>query len=204
MELNYITEQAINYINSIPVIYIYLVLFFASFSENIFPPIPGDTLILFGAYLAGSGKINIFILFFITVSGSYISYILLFFAGKYLADTKLIKFFRDKKEAEKAVALIRRRGYYAILFNRFISGIRSFISLLAGILNLKTYPVAGLSLISIIVWNFLLILGGYAAGKNWETIIGYIKIYNYLFVTIIFILIIFFITRYFVKKRLEL
>ena len=44
-------DTFIDYLHSLPDCLIYLLLGMSAFVENIFPPIPGDTIIAFGAYL---------------------------------------------------------------------------------------------------------------------------------------------------------
>jgi len=45
---------------------VYVALFLSAYIENIFPPIPGDTVTVIGAYFVGTGKLNFWGVYFST------------------------------------------------------------------------------------------------------------------------------------------
>jgi membrane protein DedA with SNARE-associated domain len=155
------------------VIFLYLFLFGSSVLENLFPPIPGDTITVFGAFLVGIGKLDFFIVYAVTTLGSSVGFILLFYAGAFLE----MKFFLNTKfkifSSNKIIATEKwfsKYGYYVVLLNRFLPGVRSVISIAAGISGLNGMKVFLLSLISAMGWNFLWIYSGYTLGNNWELV----------------------------------
>ena len=77
------------------------------------------------------------------------------------------RFFKAKDIA-RAEAWFSRYGYFFIAFNRFLPGIRSAISIAAGISGLKMLWVGPLALLSCGIWNLLWISMGYLVGSNWE------------------------------------
>lgn len=155
------------------ILLLYLFLFVSSVLENLFPPIPGDTITVFGAFLVGIGKLDFFMVYAVTTLGSSIGFILLFYAGAFLEMEFFIntrfKIFSSKKiiEAEKWFS---RYGYYIVVLNRFLPGVRSVISIAAGISGLKGVKVFLLSLVSAMGWNFLWIYTGYTLGNNWNIV----------------------------------
>ena len=46
---------------------LYLILFASAVVENLFPPIPGDTITAFGAFLVGTGRLNYFMVYFLSL-----------------------------------------------------------------------------------------------------------------------------------------
>jgi len=189
---------------------LYVFLFASAIMENLFPPIPGDTITVFGAFLVGIGRLDFLTVFVVTTLGSSLGFMLLFYAGAFLEmefflNTR-IKIFSNHSilSAEKWFA---RRGYYVVLLNRFFPGIRSVISIVAGISGLNGMKVFLLSMISAMGWNFLWIYSGYTLGNNWKTVYEKITIIirNYNMVAGIFLVLvmtIFFLNK-FVKKRKE-
>jgi len=154
---------------------LYLFLFASAILENIFPPIPGDTITVFGAFLVGIGRLDFFIVYAVTTLGSSIGFIILFYAGAFLE----MEFFLNTRikifSAGKILAAERwfgRYGYYVVLLNRFLPGVRSVISIVAGISGLNGMKVFLLSMISAMGWNFLWIYSGYTIGNNWEMVQG--------------------------------
>jgi membrane protein DedA with SNARE-associated domain len=64
----------------------------------------------------------------------------------------------------------RKYGYFLILLNRFLPGIRSVIAIVGGISGLRLHMVAILALVSAAIWNLIWIVVGYTLGENWEVV----------------------------------
>lgn len=155
------------------VLLLYLFLFGSAVLENLFPPIPGDTITVFGAFLVGIGKLDFLLVYAVTTLGSSVGFILLFYAGAFLEmefflNTRF-KIFSSHRilDAEKWFS---RYGYYVVILNRFLPGVRSVISIAAGISGLNGFKVFILCLISAMGWNFIWIYSGYTIGNNWEMV----------------------------------
>jgi len=54
----------------------YLILFASAFVENTFPPIPGDTVVVVGAYLITTGKLSFWGVWLSTTGGSVLGFLL--------------------------------------------------------------------------------------------------------------------------------
>ncbi len=159
----------------------YVVLGLMACLENLIPPIPGDTVTVFGGYLAGTGRLNLYGVMAATTAGSFAGFMLLFAAGRLLGKKYFYerdRFFFSKKHMRTAAAWFARYGYTVVLCNRFLSGVRSVIALCAGITGLGTLRVACCSLLSCLVWNALLVISGSAAGENREIIASVLRKYN--------------------------
>ena len=159
----------------------YLILGICAFFENVIPPIPGDTVTVFGGYLAGTGKLSMAGVVIATTLGSFFGFMCMFFLGRVLGK----KFFFEGKTSFfshegflKATGWFERFGYTVVLGNRFLSGVRSVISLAAGITKMHPAKVALLSFISCLVWNWLLIFAGCKVGENWGLVLELLKKYN--------------------------
>lgn len=163
----------LDYLRTLPEYLVYLMLGISAFVENIFPPIPGDTVTAFGAFLVAIGRLNLAGVFISTTTGSFLGFMTLFAVGGYLGR----RFFIEKdyrlfkgKDIIKAEEWFRKYGYFIIMINRFLPGIRSVISIAAGISGLNRRKVILLSLVSSGVWNLVWIAMGFTLGNNWETV----------------------------------
>jgi len=152
---------------------LYLFLFGSAVMENLFPPIPGDTITVFGAFLVGIGRLDFFYVLAVTTLGSSVGFLLLFYAGAFLE----MEFFLNTRfkifSSHKILAAEKwfsSHGYYVVVLNRFLPGVRSVISIVAGISGLNAMKVFFLSLISAVGWNFLWIYTGYTIGNNWQMV----------------------------------
>ena len=165
-------DAFINYLKSLPDYLIYIFLGLSAFIENVFPPIPGDTITAFGAFLVGMGRLNFIGVYISTTLGSLLGFMSLFWIGGYLGRRFFIekdyRFFKAK-DIVKAEGWFRKYGYFLIALNRFFPGIRSVISLAGGISGLKVTRVIILALLSCGVWNMIWIMLGYGLGTNWDT-----------------------------------
>jgi membrane protein DedA with SNARE-associated domain len=193
-------EQTIITLNNLPTETIYFFLFFIAFIEYVLPPFPGDTLMVFGAYLAGTGTLDILTVYILTTLGSIIGFLILFFIGKYYGRKFFLKKnyrFFPKELILQIEKWFQRYGFGLIAANRFLSGARSAVSLFAGMSNTNVYSTTLAALGSSMIWNALLLSGGYFLGKNWQLVVTIVMRYNQL----IFILFILLLLFYFWKKK---
>jgi membrane protein DedA with SNARE-associated domain len=162
----------LGFLESLPDILVYMLLALSAFVENVFPPVPGDTITAFGAFLAGAGRLGFPGVYFSTTLGSLAGFMCLFWIGRRLGRRYFIekdyRFFRAR-DIRRAEVWFRKYGYFLVFINRFLPGLRSAISLAGGISQLKTAQVALLSLASCAIWNLIWISVGYTLGRNWET-----------------------------------
>jgi len=159
-------------LNSLPDVLIYFFLGLSAFVENVFPPIPGDTITAFGAFLVGTKRLHFFGVYFATTLGSLAGFMFLFWVGNLLGRRFFIErdyWFFKVEDIIRAEKWFRKYGYFLVLLNRFFPGIRSVISITGGISKLRASKVAWLALISSCVWNLIWIAFGYMLGNNWET-----------------------------------
>ncbi|MBW2348340.1 MAG: DedA family protein [Deltaproteobacteria bacterium] len=170
-----ILDRFLDLLNGLPDLLLYLSLGVSAFVENVFPPIPGDTITAFGAFLVGTGRLGLAGVFAVTTAGSLLGFMTLFGLGKALGR----RFFLDKdyrffkaEDILKAEAWFRKYGYLLVLLNRFFPGVRSVISVAGGISRLRAWKVGLLALASCGVWNLLWISLGYSLGSNWDVVRG--------------------------------
>ncbi len=204
-------EKLLDFINSLPDSLIYIALGLSAFIENVFPPIPGDTVTAFGAFLVGVKRLHFFGVYFSTTLGSFSGFMFLFWVGALLGRRFFIerdyRFFKAKDIA-RAEEWFRRFGYLLVLLNRFLPGIRSVISIVGGLSRLKALRVALLALISCSVWNLIWIAVGYTLGSNWETVrdrMSQVMARYNLAIVVLFcaIMLIFLLKKWFTKKDRE-
>ena len=166
-------DSFLDFLNTLPDTLIYFLLGLSAFVENVFPPIPGDTITAFGAFLVGTERLDFFGVYLSTVLGSLIGFMFLFWIGGLLGRRFFLErdfWFLKAQDIIKAEEWFRKYGYLLILLNRFFPGIRSVISLAGGISGLKPHRVLLLALISCSAWNLMWIFVGYMLGSNWETV----------------------------------
>jgi membrane protein DedA with SNARE-associated domain len=186
-------QDFLNFIRELSPFYIFFALFAAAFVENIFPPVPGDTVTVFGGALVGfkaAGFVNVYIA---TSLGSVAGFMALYFTGY-----KLGRQFFERENAKlfhpenlnKLENWFNRYGDTIIVINRFLAGTRSLVSIFAGISRRPWLRVSVLSAISVLLWNGLLIGAGYYLGQNWQMAETAVKAYGQIITVLLILLVV--------------
>lgn len=196
-------EFAVEFLTKLPWYYVIIFAFIITFIENIFPPSPSDTILIFCGTLVGINVVDFPSLLISSTIGSVLGFLLLFWLGWVfgikIIDSNKIKFI-NLKTLEKPELWFRKYGYIIIIINRFLSGTRAVISFFAGISKLAIFPSIVYSTISSLIWNFLLIYLGMVLGENWKIADYYIDLYGKILLPVMFALIILFSVIIYFRK----
>lgn len=152
----------------------YAGLFLLLLAETVFPPIPSEAILPLAGYLVEQGEFN-FPLVLLTstlgsVTGAMVLYELSRHGGRPFAD-RFLKFARiDPAKLDDADDWFARRGTWVVLFGRCIPGVRSLVSVPAGLLRMSRVRYLTFTTIGSLVWNTFLVTLGYALGTQWEKV----------------------------------
>jgi len=168
----------------------YSLLMVSAVLENLIPPIPGDTVVVFSAYLVGRGVLEIIPVYLATCFGGTIG----FMAMYYLGFSRGRGFFAGRRgrffspeSVDRAEEWLTRYGVLLVLANRFLSGIRSVIAISAGIGGMDWKKVEVCGGVSMAIWNGLLLYAGLMVGQNWGMVGQFLAQYNRILVSILVI-----------------
>ncbi len=162
-------DQLANIINSFGV-FTYIILFLIVFAETglvIMPFLPGDSLLFIVGTLAGSGYLNIWVVYFTlliaAILGDTVNYWIGHHLGKRVFSKGNTRIF-NQKYLEKTQEFYIKHGGKTIILARFIPIIRTFAPFVAGVgkMHYKTfflYNVAGA-----FIWVTSLTFAGYFFG----------------------------------------
>ena len=200
-------DHFLDTLSSLPDFLIYFLLGLSAFVENVFPPIPGDTITAFGAFLVGTQRLHFIGVYSSTTLGSLAGFMFLFWVGGLLGRRFFIAkdyWFFKAEDIISAEEWYRKHGYFLVLLNRFFPGIRSVISIAGGISKLRTFKVAWLALISAGVWNLIWITFGYMLGNNWGTardkMSYFLTRYNYAILILVGLVVVYVLVKMMMKK----
>jgi membrane protein DedA with SNARE-associated domain len=196
-------EDIIMYMGSVGPAWIYVILFFFSFIENVFPPSPSDVVVVVGAALIASTSISYLPVLIITSIGSALGFILMYYVGKLFGDKVVrsgkIKFI-SQEDISKTDIWFTKYGYKLILANRFLPGTRSVISFFAGIYELELRRTFLFAAVSAFAWNAIIIYLGMALGNNVKLIDYYLSTYSTIVLVLTAIVIAILIIRYIINR----
>jgi membrane protein DedA with SNARE-associated domain len=188
--LEYLSELGTSFLaflNEQPPAWIYFFLFFGAFMENVTPPIPGDTLIVFGAYLAGVGIIGVWPAYFAMWAGSVLGCLLVYGLAFWKGRDFFLKFkfkFATEEHLDQAEAWFTRYGDKIVIFNRFLPTVRIFVGIVAGMSRMNPVRMTLYVLFGTFLWNSLLVYFGLKVGENWGLVIDVMKAYNRVVLTL--------------------
>ncbi len=159
----------------------YVLIFLIGFLESVFPPVPGDTAVLFSVVLIKKGALTFGgVLVSVSLGGATGFFTIYYFTARWgkswALRQKWLRF--DEKRLEKTDALFRRYGDFLILGNRFFSGFRTAIALVAGLSSVNVWKMLGLSFAGVFLWNSGLLYIGTTVLKNHKLLLAHLKTYN--------------------------
>jgi membrane protein DedA with SNARE-associated domain len=170
------TEWITNTMNSLGYVGIGLLMFL----ENLFPPIPSELIMPLAGYTASlpDPKIQVISAIVVGVIGTIVGAIPWYYAGLLLGQERLqVLAGRYGKwigisgdDIDKSVTWFEKHGAKAVLFGRMVPGIRTLVSVPAGIGKMPLIPFFIYSTIGTIGWITLLTYAGYFLGENYELV----------------------------------
>lgn len=151
--------------------------------ENLLPPIPSELIMPLSGFAVTQGKLKFIYVVIAGTIGSVLGVTPWYFLGKSwgLKRTKKIADRYGKwltlsgKDVDKAKTWFDRRGYMATAIGRLVPGIRTYISLPAGISKMPLLPFLIFSTAGSFVWVSVLTSTGYILGANYERVTTYLK-----------------------------
>ncbi len=174
-------EHWVAMLQQLPVEGILLAALVVTFVENVFPPSPSDTLLLFCGVLVGLGAAPFVPMLLAATVGSVAGFALMFWLG-YQFGVRIVQTRRLRwlplEMVERVQRWFRRYGYWVIVANRFLSGTRGAISFVAGMSELRFVLTLLLSTVSALVWNGLLLTLGWSVGRNWQQVAHALQLYG--------------------------
>jgi membrane protein DedA with SNARE-associated domain len=163
-------------LGDLPPFYLYLVIAVGAAAENVVPPVPADTFVLLGAFLAGLGRADPLYVFVWTLVGNVASaYGMYYLAGRYGP-----RFFRTRighrvlhpGQLQQISRFYFRWGSAAIFLSRFLPGLRAVVPLFAGVSGVPPLRLLAPLVSASALWYGVLVYLGAIAGRNWEALLA--------------------------------
>ncbi len=167
-------DQLLDALASLPLVPTYLVLMLLSAVENVFPPVPADTAVALGAFLARRGEVSVVPLAVLCWLSNLASA-----AGTYaLARSHGRAFFREgwgrRILTPRTLAVLeeayRRWGVLGIFASRFLPGLRAAVTPFAGVAGLGAARALVPAAAASAIWYAFLAAAGYALAQNWAEV----------------------------------
>jgi membrane protein DedA with SNARE-associated domain len=167
-----VLERLLDALASLPLVPTYLVLMALSALENVFPPVPADTAVALGAFLARRGEISVVPLILLCWLANLGSACATYLVGRRHGRA----FFRDgwgrKVLPPEGLAALEdayaRWGTAAIFASRFLPGLRAAVPPFAGVAGFPPLRALVPAALASLIWYAFLAAAGYQLAANWE------------------------------------
>lgn len=189
---DFILNSVQGIINGNPVI-TYIFFFFSGILQLVFPPFPSDVIIVFEGYLTTVGaNFNFFLVLFVSVMGSLVGSILVYWFGYKKGDDvlryKLVIKYIDEKHIKRSEKVFHKYGKYGLILSKFIPGTSSIMVLFSGVFKVKKRVYFTYILLSIVLQQVIYLLIGRVIGSNIEHVKKFLSVFNMASVAIIAVL----------------
>jgi membrane protein DedA with SNARE-associated domain len=146
-----------------------LIVFVTMVAESACILIPSEIVIPYGGFLAAQGHTHLWMVIAVATAANLVGSIIAYVVGRYGGRALFLKYGRfvgaRAHHLEKAERWFERRGEVTVLFTRVMPGIRTFISLPAGMVKMSVGKFLVYSFMGIVPWVTALACLGYGAGK---------------------------------------
>ena len=143
-------------------------------AETVFPPIPSEAVLPLAGYLVERGDFNYVLVLLTSTAGSVLGAMVLYEAARHGGRPFAERFLRFRtcspEKLDDAERWFARRGALIVLLGRCVPGMRSLVSLPAGLLRMPRLQYLGLTLLGSAIWNAVLVTVGYLLGSQWERV----------------------------------
>jgi membrane protein DedA with SNARE-associated domain len=152
------------------------------FLENLFPPIPSELIMPLAGFMVSKGEWNFGLTLFAGVVGTIFGALPWYYLGKLVSEARLRQL-ADRygkwltisgKDIDQANAWFTRHGAKAVLLGRLVPGVRTLISLPAGINAMPLGRFLIYSTIGTTLWVALLTGLGYGLGNHYDQVEHYL------------------------------
>jgi len=160
----------------------YAGLVFLMFLENVFPPIPSELIVPLAGYMTRKGELVFVGIVIAGTLGSVLGALMLYYAGNKLGMKRTCELARRRgrwltiteKDVQRAKHWFDRHGATAVFLCRLVPGIRSLISIPAGIASMRMSTFLLFTTAGSAIWTAVLAGVGYVLAHNFRKVEEYL------------------------------
>lgn len=166
-------QAVLDWLAGLPPFALYVALAASAAVENFFPPVPADTVVAFGSFLAARGEATALGAFVSTWIGNVGGAMMVYALGRRYGTSwleKRMERFGGKERQEQLRKLYDKWGLGAIFLSRFIPAVRAVVPPFAGAFGMKPLPVALAIGVASALWYGLITYVAFRVGTDWEAL----------------------------------
>lgn len=146
-------------------------------------PIPSEVTLPFAGFMSSLGKLNFIFVITIAVFADFTGSVTAYLLGYFLEESLILRFIKKygkfilltEHDYTKATSWLKKYGAPVVFLGKLTPGIKSFISVAAGISDIKFKKFAVANLLSSLVYIPVVTYFGYYLGSKWNVLGGYFR-----------------------------
>lgn len=163
------------------------------FAENVFPPIPSEVIMPLAGFMAAQGRFTFAGVVVAGTVGSVLGALPPYFLGRAVGEERLKRLADrhgrwltvSRRDVERAKRWFDRHGAAAVFFCHFVPGVRSLISVPAGIDRMRPASFLACTTAGAGLWATLLASLGYFLGANFRRVEEYLDPASYVVLALV-------------------
>ena len=151
-------------------------------AENVFPPIPSELVMPLAGYLSAEGQLWLPAAIFAGTIGSVLGALFWYYIGIWIGEERLQRFAArhgawltlSPKDVDSAGTWFRDYGWRAVFFGRMIPGVRTLISVPAGMARMSLRPFLIFTTLGSLIWTGLLAAAGFLLQAQYDSVAAWV------------------------------
>jgi len=161
----------------------YGAIFAAMFLENLFPPIPSELIMPLGGFYVHQGQLALIPVVLAGLLGTVLGALPWYGIGRLINEQRIEHWLErhgrwigiSPQELHRSRTWFNRHGTALVFWGRLVPGIRTLISVPAGIEMMPFGSFLFWTTAGSLLWNLVLTLAGVFLGSHWQQVIGWVK-----------------------------
>ena len=201
--VEFFSETVIHLIESLG----YWGIFLGMTIESTCIPLPSEIIMTFAGYVVYEGKMAFWGVVLVGTLGNLVGSLIAYYIGWWGGRPLLEKYGKyiliTPNKLNLADEWFERYGHEAVLISRLLPGLRTFISLPAGITHMNLKKFILYTVVGSLPWCFVLTYIGVLMGPNWTTIESYFRYLDILVGIGIVVFLVYIIYHYRGKEHID-
>jgi membrane protein DedA with SNARE-associated domain len=147
--------------------------------ENAGLPVPGESVLLFGGFLAHEGALSLRWVIVLAIAGAIVGDNLGYLLGRHgmveLLRRLRGRFFLTERRFDRAESAILRHGAWAVFTARFVAGLRILAGPLAGGFRMRYRDFLLANAAGAVLWGTVIGVAGYVLGSSWQRLVHFAR-----------------------------
>jgi len=152
-------------------------------AENIFPPIPSEIIMAASGFAAARGEISLIGTIIVAVLGTVVGNAFWYEIGRWFGLERIRPFVArygkwfaiETEDMDRAERTLKRWGPFALCFGRMLPGIRTIISIPAGMVLIPRGVFYFWTAIGSAIWLSFLAISGYMLEEHYDKVQGWVE-----------------------------